>query len=254
MTPQERQLIDDLFDRLAALERAPRDPEAGLTIARGLERAPNALYALVQTVLVQDEALRRANARIEELEAGAAPSGGFLDSMRETLWGKDAARGSVPSVRLAQASRETHAPVWNTNVPAPPAQPAAFGNGSSFLGTAAAAAAGVIGGSLLLNGIRNMMGGAQAFAGPDAFGGERGETRQPWNSDASGGNLAREAGLNDIGNAGTRGEASRHSLFDDRDGSPSHSQANGSHDKAGDFDSGDFGSDDFGGGGDSDST
>ena len=28
MTPQERQLIDDLFDRLAKLENAPRDPEA----------------------------------------------------------------------------------------------------------------------------------------------------------------------------------------------------------------------------------
>ena len=28
MTPQERQMIDDLFDRLAKLESAPRDPEA----------------------------------------------------------------------------------------------------------------------------------------------------------------------------------------------------------------------------------
>lgn len=249
MTPQERQLIDDLFDRLAALERAPRDPEAGLAIARGLERAPNALYALVQTVLVQDETLRRANARIEELESAPpapVPSGSFLNSMRETLWGKDGARGSVPSVRLAQASRETHAPVWNTNAPAPPAQPAAPGSGSSFLGTAAAAAAGVIGGSLLLNGIRNMMGGPQAFAGSDSFGGDRGETRQPWNNDASGGSLAREAGLNDIGNAAPRGDASRHSLFDDRNGSQSYDRDAGSHDEVGDF-----GGDDFGGDSDS---
>ncbi|MCL2715020.1 MAG: DUF2076 domain-containing protein, partial [Alphaproteobacteria bacterium] len=28
MTPQERQLIDDLFNRLAQLETGPRDPEA----------------------------------------------------------------------------------------------------------------------------------------------------------------------------------------------------------------------------------
>ena len=28
MTPQERQMIDDLFDRLSRLEGAPRDPEA----------------------------------------------------------------------------------------------------------------------------------------------------------------------------------------------------------------------------------
>jgi uncharacterized protein len=34
-----------------------------------LRRAPQATYALVQTALVQDEALKRANARIEELQA-----------------------------------------------------------------------------------------------------------------------------------------------------------------------------------------
>ena len=71
MTPQERQLIDDLFDRLAKLETAPRDPEAMSAIMQGLRTAPNAVYALVQTALVQDEALKRANDRIQELEGGA---------------------------------------------------------------------------------------------------------------------------------------------------------------------------------------
>ena len=42
MTPQERQLIDDLFDRLAKLENAPRDPEAMSAIMQGLRKAPNA--------------------------------------------------------------------------------------------------------------------------------------------------------------------------------------------------------------------
>ena len=70
MTPQERQLIDDLFDRLSKLEGAPRDPDAAAAIAQGLRDAPNAVYALVQTVLLQDEALRRADSRIQELEAG----------------------------------------------------------------------------------------------------------------------------------------------------------------------------------------
>ena len=49
MTPQERQLVDDLFDRLARLEDAPRDPEALAAISDGLRRAPHAVYALVQT-------------------------------------------------------------------------------------------------------------------------------------------------------------------------------------------------------------
>src|SRR5882672_4050999 len=84
MTPAERQLVTELFDRLATLEDAPRDPDAERTIRDGLSQAPNAVYALVQTALVQDEALKRADMRIQELEAvaGAAgqqnQSGGFL--------------------------------------------------------------------------------------------------------------------------------------------------------------------------------
>jgi hypothetical protein len=67
MTPQERQLVDDLFDRLSKVESAPRDPDAVAIINEGLRKAPNAVYALVQTVLLQDEALKRANARIQEM-------------------------------------------------------------------------------------------------------------------------------------------------------------------------------------------
>src|SRR5215475_10737045 len=101
MTPQERQLVDDLFDRLAQLERSPRDAAAERAIADGLTRAPNAMYPLVQTVLVQDEALKRADARIRELsgeDAGESASGGFLDNMRNALAGRTGTT-SVPRVR-----------------------------------------------------------------------------------------------------------------------------------------------------------
>src|SRR6202035_3272991 len=54
MTPQERELVVELFDRLTALENAPRDTDAERAIAEGLGRAPHGVYALVQTVLVQD--------------------------------------------------------------------------------------------------------------------------------------------------------------------------------------------------------
>ena len=80
MTPQERQLVDELFDRLAQLENAPRDADAERAIAEGLARAPHAIYPLVQTVLVQDEALKRADARIRELSGeddGAAAAAAF---------------------------------------------------------------------------------------------------------------------------------------------------------------------------------
>ena len=98
MTPQERQLIDDLFDRLAKLENAPRDPEAMSAIMQGLRKAPNAVYALVQTALVQDEALKRANDRIQAMEAAQVgeqnQSGGFLDSMRDAVFGQDQSRAA----------------------------------------------------------------------------------------------------------------------------------------------------------------
>ena len=43
MTPQERQLVSDLFDRLAQLENSPRDTDAERAIADGARRAPNRL-------------------------------------------------------------------------------------------------------------------------------------------------------------------------------------------------------------------
>src|SRR5439155_19086704 len=86
MTPEERNLIAELFDRLATLEDAERDPDAERAIKDGLRQAPNAAYALVQTILVQDEVLKRADARIRQLETGigAEPPrpAGFLDNMR----------------------------------------------------------------------------------------------------------------------------------------------------------------------------
>ena len=101
MTPQERQLVDDLFDRLSKVEGAPRDRDATAAITQGLGKAPNAIYALVQTVLLQDEALKRAHSRIQELEGQdqQPQAGGFLDSMRETIFGQAPQRGSVPNVR-----------------------------------------------------------------------------------------------------------------------------------------------------------
>ena len=68
MTPEERNLVTDLFDRLARLEESPRDREAERLIQDGLRQAPNATYALVQTTLIQDEALKRADGRIRELD------------------------------------------------------------------------------------------------------------------------------------------------------------------------------------------
>jgi uncharacterized protein len=270
MTPQERQLIDDLFDRISKLESAPRDPEAMAAIAQGLRQAPNAVYALVQTVLLQDEALKRANSRIQELEAEYPPeqnqSGGFLDSMRETIFGQSQPRGSVPNVRPPEVASR---PVWNSGqalqqaqhgepydqgsyAQPPYAQPQypqpqypqsygapqpPMGGGGSFLGTAAAAAAGMVGGSLLLGSIRSMMGGSRQGFGDAAGLGNRTETPKPW-SDQSNSDLARDAGIGDIGSSGQRADgSSRAGLFD--------SASNNDDQDAMDMDSDDSGDSDY---------
>src|SRR2546425_5283843 len=165
MTPEERNLVTELFDRLATLEDAQRDPEAERLIKDGLRQPPNAAYALVQTVLVQDEAPKRANARIQDLEAelgiGAEPprQAGFLDNMRDALFGRrEAPRGtSVPTVRPGDAPMGAPPGYGAGAQPMPGPEP--MRPGGSFLGTAAAAAAGVIGGSLLLDSMRSMTGG-----------------------------------------------------------------------------------------------
>jgi hypothetical protein len=254
MTPQERQLIDELFDRLAKVESAPRDAEAMSAIMQGLRNAPNAIYPLVQTVLLQDEALRRAAERIQQLEQGdrkeQGQSGGFLDSMRDKLFGQsNQPQGSVPNVPPPVPESR---PVWNSGQVLQQSQgqghydqghydqgygqqqgygqggyggpgygqgpygggaQSPFGGGGSFLGTAAATAAGVVGGSLLMNSIRGMMGGGhhhQAF-GDTAAGG----SGSPWSGDQSNSSAARDLGVNDIGNAsGQADDGRRAGLFD----------------------------------------
>jgi uncharacterized protein len=183
MTPQEQELVNELFDRLAKVESSPRDPDAERLIADGLRQAPHATYALVQTALVQDEALKRANARIEELQAQVGGqeqqrSGSFLDSMRHAVLGRSEPRGSVPSVHSQAQSSPTAAPPYRPQPGYPPQTPPyppgpglapgmgpAFGSGGSFLGTAASTAAGVIGGGLLLNSIRSMFGDHTGLGG-----------------------------------------------------------------------------------------
>jgi len=256
MTPQERELVADLFDRLSRLEGAPRDADADRVIEDGLKRAPHAVYALVQTVLVQDEALKRADERIQELESqtdgGAEPprQGGFLDSMRDAILGprEQPRGGTVPSIPPPPQQGS----VWGTsggyaNPPPPPpetgyAPQGGFGQGGSFLGTAASAAAGMIGGALLLGGIRSMFG---QHGGASAYDAGHGVASSPWADSASHSDLAREAGLDDIGRGGG-GDAGGHhraGLADTSDDGDNVADADIDTDD-GDFDGDDGGSDD----------
>jgi hypothetical protein len=157
MQSEERDLIAGLFGRLQSFEAQPRDPDADRLIGQSISNQPGAPYLLVQTVLVQEQALKAAQARIAELEAKAAAApaagAGFLASApRIGPWGN----ASVPPTRPAAQPLAA--------APAPGYAPSAGGGG--FLRQAMTTAAGVAGGALLFEGIRNLMGHT-----PGPFGG-----------------------------------------------------------------------------------
>jgi hypothetical protein len=162
MQAQERELITGLFGRLQPFEAQPRDSEAEALIRDLVARQPSAPYLLVQTVLVQEQALKAAQERIAELEAkaGAAPAApGFLGSAPKIgPWGASpAAPADAP-----QPVPPTRSPLQAALAP----QPA----GGGFLRSAMTTAAGVAGGALLFEGIRSLMGsnpfGSAAAAQP----------------------------------------------------------------------------------------
>ena len=153
MQSQERDLITGLFGRLQQFEAQPRDGEAEALIREQVARQPAASYLLVQTVLVQEEALKAAQARITELEAkanAAAPAPSFLgNAPRLGPWGAPAAPADAAAPRPSVP--QTRSPLQAAVAPQ---------QGGGFLRTAMATAAGVAGGALLFEGIRSLMGGS----------------------------------------------------------------------------------------------
>jgi uncharacterized protein len=194
MNADERQLITSLFERMRGFGAPDKDREAETLINQLVRANPDATYMLVQSVLVQEQGLEAANARLQELEeqlrsleggdrARGARSGGFLGS----YWGgRDGAepRSSVPQVGAratpsAYDSRDGGRSPWAQSAPpqqqAQPAPAAAAGGG--FMRSALTTAAGVAGGMLVADSLRNMLGGgAHASSHHDAGGGgSRGE-------------------------------------------------------------------------------
>src|SRR5438105_2617048 len=87
MTPQERELIEAVAQRLRAAQLPQKDAEAERFIRAQIGSVPDALYLLTQAVIVQEQGLKHAQERIAQLEAavqqaGAAPrQGGFLGGL-----------------------------------------------------------------------------------------------------------------------------------------------------------------------------
>ena len=188
MTPDERKLLAELFDRVQSAAGNRRDPEAEAFIAENVRAQPYAPYLLAQAVIVQEEGLKNAAARIEQLEreladAKAQPAGGgsFLGSIFgggqrpaeqpqsvQGPWGYQ--RGSVPSVNPQSGG-------WAGQQMQQPPQGMQQPQGGSFLKGALGAAAGVAGGVLLANSLSGLFSGhnnTHGIAGDTASAGDRG--------------------------------------------------------------------------------
>jgi hypothetical protein len=169
MTEQERQLIQGLATRIQNAPSPQIDREADELIRRSITR-PDALYLLVQTVLIQDMALTQAKAQIDDLKqhpsAPSASTSGFLPN--------------EPNARAAQSGdwgRDTH--VQQPAPPSaqyqgggyqPPPQTAPSGGGmGGFLRSAATTAAGVIAGETAFSALSSIFGHHGGYGGGSGF-------------------------------------------------------------------------------------
>jgi uncharacterized protein len=190
MTPEERQLLTTLAERVKSTPPQQKDPEAERLLQQLVQERPDTVYILAQTVLMQDFALRNAQAQIDGLQrqlrepepAQEHSSGSFLGG----LFGgggqppeRRPSGGSVPSVNPYQAGPgRGPGPQDYTPPPQGGSYPPYAGGGpvmqpsqtSGFLQNAAATAAGVAGGALLFQGINSLFSGHHGGLGGNLSG------------------------------------------------------------------------------------
>jgi hypothetical protein len=187
MTPEERQMLADLFERVRGAAATPRDPQAEAFINDAVRAIPFAPYVLAQTVLVQQHALEGAAQRIAELEAqtraqAPAQETSFLGSLGRTIFGAPSAPPpQQPRGFDAGAYQRPPGPAPQPGYPQapqgyPPQPPGPWGappaaQGGGFLSNALHTATGVAGGLLAANAIEGLLGGRGGMFGGSGLGG-----------------------------------------------------------------------------------
>ena len=238
MTSQEQQLLQDLCARLTLTQGQPKDAQADAELRRGLSNAPDAVYWLAQRTLMLEQAIQQAQLQIGELQqqvklaqqSQSQNAGSFLSGGLGTHFGRAPERHVEDGGYAANAQPPYQPQYQPQNQPQAAPQPSSwrdrfFGGGSapraaapqaygqpatsagsSFLGNAAAAAAGVAGGMFLFNGLENLMGAHHAGSGSQS-GGESKSLAQDSSSQGLHGDsgntssLANDAGLGSIDNS-----------------------------------------------------
>jgi uncharacterized protein len=172
VTPDERQLLTTLAERIRSTPPQQEDAEAAQLLRQLAQERPDTAYILAQTVLMQDFAVRNAQAQIEDLRRqlswkqspSGTDSGSFLGGPERggPQYQPRSGTGSVPSVNpwATRPAGEDGPPPepWHSGYSpsGPRMQPSQT---SGFLRSAATTAAGVAGGALLFQGINSLFSG-----------------------------------------------------------------------------------------------
>jgi uncharacterized protein len=255
MSPEERQLLNELFGRIGQAASTPRDAEAEALIRDELARHPYAAYYLAQAVILQEKGLEASaarigalEARIKELEQGAVAqshegqSGGFLSGL-SSLFGGNAqgqdARQQQPAGPWGRSGPQSPAfdggytrgapqsGPWSQPSHAAP-QPS---RGGGFLSGAMTTAAGVAGGMLMADAVRSLF--APHFGTGGLFGGGglagapvveenvvnnffgNGNQSGPTNDGQNGNDGVEQAALSDMSNATQDTDGFNNADYDD---------------------------------------
>jgi uncharacterized protein len=167
MNPQERTLLENFLAQLVQVRGVDKEPQADSMIKRAVDQQPDAAYLLVQRALLLGRALEQAKTRIAELErAQESSSRSFLES-GASGWSAAAPQASTATAASGRAPVGTVGSSFQSTGPqssgpfntAPAGAPMPAQAGApSFLGQAAATAAGVAGGAFLFEGIESLLG------------------------------------------------------------------------------------------------
>ncbi len=69
MSPEEKNVIGGIFERLKGAAGQPRDPQAEAFIAEQIKAQPYAPYVMAQSIYAQEQALINMNAQMEQMQA-----------------------------------------------------------------------------------------------------------------------------------------------------------------------------------------
>lgn len=176
MARSEQEVIDGLFSRLKEAEEqtGERDTQAQERIDAHVRDQPGAPYYMAQTILVQEAAIKRLNARIETLEQQKSEkrsSGGFLAGIFGAGQNEESPteRGRRAPASSGRAAASGPGQNWQTNGPAGGMPGNAMRGGGGFMGGALQTAAGVAGGVVLGNMLMNMFEGHHGEGMADAI-------------------------------------------------------------------------------------